>query len=434
MNVRRILRSISLLWLGAVLGAFFAFLTQALLARALGVHGYGSFASALAFITVLAPIAGFGVPGFWLRVFGEEGRSALRWIRPSLYFLLSSSLSLFAGIMLWAVFLEPSPNSSEILKILSFYIFGQVSTELCISKAQLSGRYAEVAAWQMLPHLLRLVIVAILVQVATDTVTPMYVAYCYSFLSLCVACVSFFNINKILNGKVHLAGHDFGSTVNYSVVKPAVYNVFKGALPYGMVGLLYLLYFQSSVVLLGRMSGPVAAGAFNVAFVVLSAVYLFPNVIYQKFMMPMIQRWSYHDVAHSYYIFKLGSLLMLVIGLLAAGIVLLLTPRYLPFIFGEEFSTSVPILMSLAVCIPLRFVSSSSGAFLSAGAHVKAKIKIMSAAAVLNLTLGAYLISAYGVDGAVYSMITVEITLLVCFTLYVWLKVFGGFRGSKHAG
>ena len=49
MNVRRILRSISLLWLGAVLGAFFAFLTQALLARALGVHGYGSFASALLF-------------------------------------------------------------------------------------------------------------------------------------------------------------------------------------------------------------------------------------------------------------------------------------------------------------------------------------------------------------------------------------------------
>src|SRR3546814_4412984 len=38
-----------------------------------------------------------------------------------------------------------------------------------------------------------------------------------------------------------------------------------------------------------------AAGVYNVAFVIMSAVYLIPSVIYQKFLLPKIHIWANHD-------------------------------------------------------------------------------------------------------------------------------------------
>ena len=60
------------------------FLTQTLLARELGPDAYGLFASSLATVTMIAPLAGFGLTQFRLKVYGVEGWAAARWLAPSL--------------------------------------------------------------------------------------------------------------------------------------------------------------------------------------------------------------------------------------------------------------------------------------------------------------------------------------------------------------
>src|SRR5687767_12146338 len=83
MNKTTAFKAISLLWVGSLAGAGFAFLTQVFLARKLGSNDFGAFSSALTTITLLAPLAGFGISQYWLKAFGQEGWAAKRWLKPS---------------------------------------------------------------------------------------------------------------------------------------------------------------------------------------------------------------------------------------------------------------------------------------------------------------------------------------------------------------
>jgi O-antigen/teichoic acid export membrane protein len=67
---KQALKAISLLWLGSLLGAGCAFLTQVILARQLGPAEFGAFATAFAMVTMLMPLAGFGVAQYWQRGVG----------------------------------------------------------------------------------------------------------------------------------------------------------------------------------------------------------------------------------------------------------------------------------------------------------------------------------------------------------------------------
>ncbi|MBV1951456.1 MAG: oligosaccharide flippase family protein, partial [Cycloclasticus sp.] len=58
---------VSLLWVSSLLGAACAFFTQVILARKLGPTEFGVFATAFAMVTLVVPLAGFGVAQYWMK-------------------------------------------------------------------------------------------------------------------------------------------------------------------------------------------------------------------------------------------------------------------------------------------------------------------------------------------------------------------------------
>jgi Polysaccharide biosynthesis protein len=79
---RQAAKAISLWWLGSLRGAGLAFLTQVILARRLGPSAFGVFASALATVTLLVPLAGFGMMHYSPEVVDEEGWGVMRGLPP----------------------------------------------------------------------------------------------------------------------------------------------------------------------------------------------------------------------------------------------------------------------------------------------------------------------------------------------------------------
>ena len=65
-------KAILLLWTGTIFGAVCAFLTQVIAARALGPEGYGELSAGIATVTLISPLAAFGIQGLLLKIFGEE--------------------------------------------------------------------------------------------------------------------------------------------------------------------------------------------------------------------------------------------------------------------------------------------------------------------------------------------------------------------------
>ena len=160
MRKKQAAKTISLLWLGSILGGGCAFLTQVLLARELGPATYGLFAAALGMVTLVSPLASFGVGGFWLMVFGQEGWQAVRWLRGSFSFTAITIFLVLVALFSWAVLGPHDETTRGLLLLLSVYVLGQVAVELVSAKLQLEERYLALTMWQFLPNMLRLSLVA----------------------------------------------------------------------------------------------------------------------------------------------------------------------------------------------------------------------------------------------------------------------------------
>ena len=145
MGRKQAIKAISLLWLGSILGAGCAFLTQMLLARELGPDAFGVFAAALAMVVLVTPLASFGIGAFWLKAFGQEGWAAVRWLRESLKYTLITTLLVLSALFTWAMFGPHDETTRNLLMVLSVYLLGQVAVELVSAKLQLEERYLALA-------------------------------------------------------------------------------------------------------------------------------------------------------------------------------------------------------------------------------------------------------------------------------------------------
>lgn len=427
---RKSLVAISLLWFGSLAGAGLAFITQVVLARELTPAGYGVFAAALATTTLLAPLAGFGVQGFWLKTFGEEGWGAVRLLTPSFRFVILSTavtLLLLAG---WAAWGPHDASFRWLLYWLLPVVAGHLFIELVSGKLQLEERYTALALWQLLPHLARLLLVLVVVFNATvqpglDTIGA---AYALGAITMMIA--GFPQLQALAQGRFALKGHpklDGTESMDPAMAPPLVRvsDIARQAWPFGLSGVFYLVYFQSAVILLKYLAGGEAAGIYSVAFTVMMAVYLFPGIIYQKFLLPKFHRWANHDRARFLEVYRVGNGSMLLLGVLTTIAMLLLVPWIVPLLFGKVYQEAVGLLAILVFCIPVRFLAISIGATLVTQEHMQRKIGYMGTVAVVNVLLNLLLIPHYGTQGAAVATQLSEITLLVLYLLGVRQHVFG---------
>lgn len=361
-------------------------------------------------VSLLSPLCGFGVAQYWLKAFGEEGWAAIRWIKPSFFVVGLLTVSISSFIFLWGVFGASDGTEKFFFMCLSFFIWGQVSVELLSGKLQLEENYISLGFHQLFPHLLRFIIIASAIYVLPSNFHVIGIGFTYLLAALVVLCACAGHFQKMYFGDFSLVGHGPRQENRFSNTK--LKDVLINALPFALAGIFHLIYFQGSVLFLAYLDSPKAAGLYNVAFVIMSAIYLIPNIIYQKYLLPKIHRWANHDRTMFYNSYKFGSLLMLAAGCGATIFIWILSDHMLPLIFGGQYIEAVVILKWLSICAPLRFTATSVGAVLLTHAHMYRKVTYMGGVAVVSFLLNMMLIPYFSVYGAVIAAITSEVFLL----------------------
>lgn len=417
--MRKAFSAVTLLWLGSLAGAGFAFLTQIMLARALSPTSYGVFAAALATVTLLAPMSVFGVQGFWLKVFGAEGGRGVRWLPASFRFLTVSCGLTSLIYLLWTAW-GPHENSTSLLLYLLFpMLFGYLYSELVNSKYLLEDRFRALAMWQLFPHVARFVLVAVLILFGNAQSSISAIAIVYSVVAALVLIVGYKQLRGMRLGQFNIKGHGVkhDARLNFSNNDAAInaMSVARQTWPFGLSTIFHLIYFQSDIVILKYISGGEVAGIYNVAFTVMAAVYLLPSVIYQKFLLPRFHRWSNYDREKFYQVYRKGNIAMAVLGIAAMLIILITAFWAIPSLFGEEYMGAVSIIYILSICAPVMFVASSVGAVLVTQENMIRKTKYMGGVAVLNIILNFALIPYYGAIGAAVSTVMSNIVLLIIY-------------------
>ena len=424
MNIKKSLKALSSLWLGSIMAAFLAFLTQVIVARILGPSEYGVLSSAVSAATLIAPLAGFGIPQVWLKIFGTEGHAGERWIPASFKFIKISSSLTIAALIAWALIAPHNIETQIILLVLSLHIGHQLFTEITSSKLQLEERYQLLSLIQIIPHTLRLLAIVALSTFMPSSINALTVAIIYAGVAVPTVIFGMFEMSRLKRGIFHLKGHKPNSTPTQAAT-PTTTTVFFDSLPFGMAATFHLIMFQINIILISYLAGPKEAGIYNVAFAIMTAVYLTPSVIYQKFLLPKIHRWSIHDRSKFVAVYKKGNIAMLLLGTLAMITVAVSAPWAVPLIFGERYQDSVPVLQMLSICAPLRFLASSVGVTLVTQEHMKLKVYLMGIAAAFNTLTSIIFIQNFSLTGAAISTVLSDLLLLCLYYYFAQKKVFG---------
>lgn len=398
---------VSYLTLGTVAAAAASLLSQLFAARLMGPESFGIFAAALTSINFVGPIAAFGVAGFWLKVFGREGRSATRWIRPSLKLCAATTLAATTSLVLWFQF-QPDPHLREVGLVLLPLIAMQVSVSLAIANMQVRENYLYASFWYAASPAGRLAAVGLLA-VLPMAFVPMNLAVINMLVGLVLAVLA---IRTVASSY---------PKVSASGLSPA--SVARRSWQFGLDGVLYLAYHQLGLVVVLFAIDEAAAGMFAAAFIFLNAAYMFPSIIFQKFLLPKLHRWANSSPDSLILVARLGSVLMFLAGLLMASFIYFFAHDFVRLVFGEGYSSGVLVLQTLALAIPFKYAASSVGSVLTSGHLLRSKLLIMGTTAAVYLPTCYILSSFYGLAGAAVATILAEVMLLAGFASTVRLRL-----------
>ncbi|WP_084166482.1 oligosaccharide flippase family protein [Stutzerimonas azotifigens] len=418
-------KTISFLWIGSILGAGFNFLAQMVLARSVGAEQFGAFAASLAAVTMLSPLAGFGVQLFWLRAFGEEGSKGTRWLKGSLRLVRFTTLLIF--VILLCLGTINSKKDAYLGAILALHIFGIIGIELVGSLLQIQGRYAALVAWQLVPHAARFLFICVLAFIFASSFSTTDAALAYAIVSISSLALSIRFLKQKNRNEFLFIDHEKAAENSFSKLShPSATDVAKESWKFGLTGIIYLSYFQASIIILEHISGQHAAGIFSSAFMIIAAIYLFPAAVYQKFFLPKFHRWENENITLTREILRTASLVMLMIGVCSMLLLWLASPYLIPLLFGQEYISAIPVLNILAVAIPIRFLASGFSAALTKTTTIKLKNLVMGCISAASVLASFAVIQRHGIQGAAIVYLCTELSLSIAFFIIAKAVVFKG--------
>jgi O-antigen/teichoic acid export membrane protein len=403
---------LALLFGGTLGAALSAMGTQVILARSLTLSDYGQLAAVLAAANLLSPVAGFGLNWFWVQVFGREGWNAFRWIVPSLKVLGIASLLSLAALstyLLTASTLAPDVRVA-VTVLACCLLLGQVAVDIASSKYQLEERFGLLAVWQTLPQIGRLAIA--LFVFAAPAYPFMTVLGGYAGISVAQILIGLVVLRQFLMRGIRLVGH----TATTSDIVPDVPGVVRTAtlaLPFAFITVFYLVYFQSSVLLLHAFIGARETAIFSAALLIMAAIYLIPNIVFSKFLAARICRWADHDPDRYAAALHVSVAAMAASGLLLMIALIGLAPITITMLFGIKYAPTIIILTWLAPTVPLRFVQSAYSAVLVSEVDVRRRVSYAGISAGVSLSANLILLPIIGLPGAVIASIASEGSLMI---------------------
>jgi O-antigen/teichoic acid export membrane protein len=196
----------------------------------------------------------------------------------------------------------------------------------------------------------------------------------------------------------------------------AIPSMVKESWIFMLYGVFFMLYFQTDQILLSILMDKHAVGIYS-APAKLAAVLLFiPAIIYQV-VLPLLFRYYESDFPRYQRLISLSFRYFAAFGI-AAGIgLILVADEFVPFVMGEEYRESIPIMKWMGAFVAVRFLTLSLSDLLTTANKQNTLAAIQIAAVCLNVILDLILIPRYGALGPAIATLIVE---SLSFSIYVW--------------
>lgn len=376
------------------------------LASNLGVDNFGVYVTALAYYSLFSSLTDFGFNRYLIR----EGAKDPLSINNFIFHI--ATLRIFVTLLFFVIF--------------SFWIYNFDSNHL---RATLSI----LAVFALIPHSVSLTLDSVLIAKQKLNLSGIG----WFILSLANALTGFLLIEKgygvfgpiialTLSQLIYLFALLYFAkikTLVFSTSMNKIKEIVNGSLPYGILGVLGLVYFKIDILLLSYLKGVEETGLYGVAYRFLEAIIFIPNAV-SAALFPVMARLHGSGSADLKKIYIQSSKIMLLATVpIMIGFFFVL-PYFIKY-FLPQYLPSIAAIQILTLAIPFMFIQVPAiNVLFSSDKYLKTIIFISFFTIAFNIILNLIFIPKYGFIGASWITVVSEVTTFIIFFFLLQKKVF----------
>jgi O-antigen/teichoic acid export membrane protein len=370
-------------------------LVQALTVRRLGVEGFGEFTTLVATLSLLSIVLGFGLDTWLLKEGGHSPERLAQSVYQLLLLKLAGALVLVSALAVgWSNHAVYSP---AFLAGVGWGVLGSF-TLTGYAALRAARRNLQVALFQTLEPLLLLAVLLATTPANIDVLLLM-------LMRLGCGAVLF---ALVMQRVWTICGRPATRRID-------PLPVVRGSWLFVAADALATVYSQAPVVILAANAPAADVGLFGATLNLILLLYTVPNLMFMV-ALPLL---SAVDIRREEYtrLLKLMTLGAAVYGVAALSGLLLLGDWLLVGLYGQAYHAAQPYVLALCIAPLLKAVSFVFVAIMLSRDVVQVRVAAQVPALVLSLAASTLLIPAFGVAGAVASILALEIALFALYGL-----------------
>jgi O-antigen/teichoic acid export membrane protein len=395
-SVKRVARNTSLLTIGQIISYGESAVYVILVARYLGVQGWGILNLGLAFTSVFGVFATFGLTTIATREVAKDRGLAGKYVANLIPMIVLFAL---ANIGLTVVLVNAIGYSQE-----TIYVVYILSVGIIVSALSLLF----LAIFQAFEQLQFQAIATVI-----TSVVPLCGAVILIQLHLNVTAFALLVLLTATSGSVVGLAYVYAICVRRFFVPrlEADFTFWKGTLteawPMAAMGISIVIYFRIDAILLSVFQGTTAVGFYSAAYVLSEASNFVPGMFLTS-MFPVFSRLhqasktSFRDVSAQ------SARYLLYLALPMAFFVTLWAKPIIFFLFGATFAPSVAALQILIWAAAIMYVTRVLGTAFVAANLQRLNMKLTFIAVAINVGLNLLLIPKYSFYGAAFATVATE--------------------------
>jgi O-antigen/teichoic acid export membrane protein len=200
---------------------------------------------------------------------------------------------------------------------------------------------------------------------------------------------------------------------NFSLKFDAVLKIIRLSFPFFILSVLSLIHFKVDSIMLGFLESYSVVATYEASYKLFEAAQFLTvpfGMIFLPIFSEMTVQKNWEEIQK---LIKKLLTILFVLGSIAAVVVIAGAAFIIPFVFGDKYSDSIPILKILYLAVPLLYIVNMS-IILTRSIYLEKKaIKAMLLCAILNIILNAIGIPLWSAAGAAWATVITETLLAV---------------------
>ncbi len=388
-----IVKNTAVIFAARIIVSFLSFAAIFYIARKFGVEDYGKYALALSFVALFTPLGDLGMDMFLTREVAKDKKN-LKNILGNVLAMKMVLAGMVFGLVFLAVNLMGYPELTKSLVyvasvsvILTIYANSFLSSFRAFEKMEYEGLSL------ILAKLLTTVMVFALIFLKKSLLWMMWAQVMGAVL-------------LFLSSLVFLR---FKFTPPSLKVEFGLWRkLIAGGLPFALTYFLVMVYFKIDSVMLSKMVGDEAVGAYNAAYNLVFAFMIISYAIVSSLFPAIAFNYS-KDKEYSQKILSGGFKYSLILSFPFALGGTFLAEKVILFIYGPEYTASVLALKIVIWVLPVLFVTNLLGNCLGAIYRQKAVLYVALVNALINVILNLILIPTYSLYGSAVATLVTEL-------------------------